>query len=87
MGEGNAIVIVVPGDLPAAETYTVSVSDHDVRFRAGYEEIGRVAVTHPEIYQRLSRHPEVGIVEYPKGQPWPDCITAVAYVELRRSVQ
>lgn len=87
MGQGQSIVIVVPSDLPKAETYTVSVSDREVRFKAGYNEIATVPMYDSEIYKRLSRHSQVGLVEYPKGSPWPDCITALAYVEVRKGVQ
>ena len=84
LGEGQSIVIVVPAHLPQDKSCTVSVSDKDVKFRAGFENIGEVAVTHPEVLKRLSSQTEIGIVEYPKGEPWPDCITAMAYVELRK---
>lgn len=87
MGQGNSIVIVVPSDLPKADTYTVSVSDRDVRFKAGYEEIATVPMYDSEIYNRLTRHSQVGVVEYPKGKEFPDCITALAYVEVRKIVQ
>ncbi len=87
MGQGHSIVIVVPGDLPKAETYTVSVSDRDVRFKAGYHEIATVPLYDSEIYHRLSRHSQVGLVEYPQGKAFPDCITALAYVEIRKTVQ
>lgn len=86
IGQGQSIVIVVPGDLPKAETYTVSVSESDVRFKAGYQEIGAVPMYDSEIYKRLSHHSQVGLVEYPQGSPWPDCITALAYVEVRKGV-
>lgn len=87
MGQGHSIVIVVPGDLPQAETYTVSVSDRDVRFKAGYTEIGMVPMRDSEVYGRLARLSQIGLIEYPKGEPFPDAITAVAYIELRKTVQ
>lgn len=87
MGQGNSIVIVIPSDLPKAETYTVSVSDRDVRFKAGYTEIAKVPMQDGEVYSRLARHSQIGLVEYPKGKAFPDCITALAYVEIRKTVQ
>lgn len=77
-------MIVVPDFLPEGKNYTVSVSDKDVRFRAGHEKIAEIPVTHPEVLKRLLSSTEVGIVEYPKGEPWPDCITAMAYIEVRK---
>lgn len=87
MGQGHSIVIVVPSDLPKAETYTVSVSDRDVRFKAGYKEIATVPMRDSEVYSRLTRLSQIGLVEYPKGEPFPDCITAVAYIEVRKTIQ
>lgn len=87
MGDEQSIAIVIPAELPASETYTVSVSESDVRFRAGYNEIATIPLEHSEVFRRLSDKTQVGLVEYPEGQPFPDCITAVAYVELRRVIQ
>ena len=84
MGEGQSVVIVIPAFLPEDKTYTVSVGDTDLRFKSGFEKIAEVPLTHPEVLKRLKAHTEIGIVEYPKGEPWPDCITNVAFVEVRK---
>jgi hypothetical protein len=85
LGQDNAIAIVIPAKLPPADTYTVSVSEKDVKFRAGFREIASIPFQSAEVLSRLSVRSQVGLVEYPKGQPFPDCITALAYVELRRA--
>lgn len=87
LGEGDSVVVVVPERLPPAETYTVSVNNQDLWLRAGYERIAAVPLPPPgsEIYRRLSLLLQVGLVEYDNKDEFPDHITNVAYVELRRS--
>ena len=87
MGQGKSIVIVLPVELPAAETYTVSICEKKIKFRAGHDQIAEVDYKNREVYDRLSFAHEVGVVEYPKDQPFPDCITSVAYIEVRKTVQ
>ncbi len=84
LGEGQSIVIVVPAHLPQDKSCTVSVSDTDIKFRAGFEQLAQVNVSHPEVLKRLKAQTEIGIVEYPEGDPWPDCITAIGHVEVRK---
>lgn len=85
LGKDDSIAIVIPAKLPAAETYTVSISENDVKFRAGYNEIAHIPFKSLEVLKRLSKTSQVGLVEYPKNEPFPDSITALAYVELRRA--
>ncbi|MBN8521959.1 MAG: hypothetical protein J0L77_08715 [Alphaproteobacteria bacterium] len=83
LGENHGVTIVVPVKLPPAETYTVSISPRDVKFRAGHEPIAHFSFRCAEVFKRLSDASQVGVVECPAGEPFPDCITALAYVELR----
>lgn len=85
MGKGSTIVIVVPGCLPEAETYTVSISSRDIRLKAGYESVGEIAYQNGEIFERIANNTQIGLVEY-TGEPFPVNITRVAYVEVRRAV-
>ena len=85
LGEGNTVVIIIPGVLPEADTYTVSVSDKNIRFKAGYEEIAEMPYQGGEIYQRIAQNIQIGLVEY-NGRDLPNNITRVAYVEVRRAV-
>lgn len=84
LGAGYSIVIIISGSLPVAETYTVSVSDRDIRFRAGYEKIAEMPYQGGEVFERLANNTQVGLVEY-DGSGFPQDITHVAYVEVRRS--
>lgn len=77
--------MVIPAKLPKAETYTVSISEKDIRFRADYDEIAHVAFEHGEVFRRISQFSQVGVVEYDSEERFPDYITATAYVELRRA--
>lgn len=86
LGQGHSVVIVVPGNLPQAETYTVSVCDKNIRFRAGYDSIAELDYPGGEIFDRISNNTQVGLVEF-NGEELPPHITKVAYVEVRRSVQ
>lgn len=85
LGQGYSIVIVIPANLPKAETYTVSISDRDIRFKAGYESIAEMPYQGSEIFRRIANNTQVGLVEY-TGEPLPANITNVAYVEVRRAV-
>jgi hypothetical protein len=79
------VTIVVPVKLPQADNYTVSISPDDVKFRAGHQNIAQFPFRCAEVFRRLSGASQIGLVEYPTGQPFPDCITALAYVELRKA--
>ena len=79
------MVIVIPAHLPKAETYTVSVSDRDIRFRAGYDQVGEIFYHDGEVYQRIANNTQIGLVEHLPGGDFPSCITHVAYVEVRRA--
>ena len=85
LGGGNSIVIIIPASLPEAETYTVSVSDSDIKFKAGYENIAQMDYQGGEIFERIANNTQVGIVEY-TGEGFPSTITHVAYVEVRRGL-
>lgn len=85
MGKDNSIVIVVPEQLPEAETYTVSVSDKDICFKAGHDKVTEFPYTGGEAFKRISDHTQVGLVEQPRPGHTPDHITKVAYVEVRRA--
>lgn len=85
LGEGNYVAIVIPAKLPSADTYTVSISEHDVKFRAGHKEIAHISYFHADVFQRVSQNTQIGLVEYPSDEPFPDALTAIAYVELRRA--
>lgn len=79
------MVIVLPGMLPMdAPNYTVSASPNEIRLKAGHEEIARFPYNNPEVFKFLSTSNQVGIVEYPPGEYFPNAITAVAYVETWR---
>lgn len=86
LGNGDSVVIVLPGHLPKAETYTVSVSDRDIKLRAGYDNIANLDYQGGEIFQRIANHTQVGLVEYAGEGDFPMHITNVAYVEVRRAV-
>ena len=86
LGQGQSIVIIIPESLPAAETYTVSVSDKDIRFKAGYEDVAQMSYQGGEIFERIANNTQVGLVEYSGDGSFPQHITHVAYVEVRRAV-
>lgn len=85
LGQGHSVVIVVPGHLPRAETYTVSVSDSDIKFKAGHDCVAEMSYQGGEVYNRIANNVQVGLVAYEEGQPFPDHITHMAYVEVRRA--
>jgi hypothetical protein len=87
LGQGpHSIVIVIPANLPAADTYTVSVSDRDIKFKVGNQSIAEMPYEGREIYERIANNTQIGLVEYPPGGgDLPKHITNVAYVEVRRA--
>ncbi len=86
LGQGSAIVIVIPAHLPEAETYTIAITSDHLNFKAGHESIAEMAYQGEEIYKRLADCTQVGIMEYPPGEDFPPCITNVAYIEVRRAL-
>jgi hypothetical protein len=87
MGDGNSVVIVIPANLPHADTYTVAVSSDQIHFKAGYEEIAALDYPGGEIFRRLANYTEVGLVEFPPGAAkFPQHITNRAYIEVRRAL-
>ena len=86
LGEGQSVVIVVPAHLPYAETYTVAVTQDQIKFKAGYDDIAEMAYPGGEIYDRIVGHTQIGLVEYPPEGEFPPFITNVAYVEVRRAM-
>lgn len=84
MGHDNSMVIVLPGMLPSEpQPYTVSATPTHIKIKAGYDQIALFPYHNEEVFQRLIHFSQVGIVEYPPGESFPACITAVAYVETR----
>lgn len=86
LGNNNTVVIVIPEHLPKAETYTVSVSSKDIRFRADYDCVAEVSYQGGDIFRRIASAMQVGLVEYPGPGDFPNAITNVAYVEVRRAM-
>lgn len=85
MGQGDSMVIVLPGHLPMAENYTVSATPEKISLRAGWDEVAVIPYSNEEVFARLLRATQIGLVEFsPPGEPFPNCITNVAYVETRR---
>ena len=85
LGENDSVVIVVRSHLPDAETYTVSVCDENIRFKAGYEKIAEISYQGGEVFRRIANHTQVGMVVYEEGETLPSHLTHVAYVEVRRA--
>jgi hypothetical protein len=83
-GQDQTVLIVIPASLPKAETYTVSVSDRDIKFKADYENIAEMEYEGGEIFKRIAGNTQIGLVENPPHGKFPTCITNVAYVEVRR---
>jgi len=83
LGQDGSMVIVLPGRLPSSPNYTVSATPSQIRIRTGQTEIAAFPYNNPEVFQRLSHFSQVGIVEFPEGDYFPDAITAMAYVETR----
>lgn len=86
LGDGYSIVAIIPASLPRADVYTLSVSEKDIKFKADYEEFASMSYDNDEVYERLSKHTQIGVVEYPNyhEDTLPAHITNVAYVEVRR---
>ncbi|HTK84165.1 MAG TPA: hypothetical protein VL625_03680 [Patescibacteria group bacterium] len=85
LGKDQTIIIVIPEKLPRAETYTVSVTDKNIVFKAGQNNVGEVPYQGEEVYKRIAGNIQIGLVEYPPYSRFPDHITQVAYVEVRRA--
>ena len=84
MGQDDSMVIVLPGLLPKGfDTFTVSASPSEIRIKAGFNEIARFKFCNQKAFEILKKCSQVGIVEYPPKEPFPACITALAYVETR----
>jgi len=86
LGNGHTVVIVIPAELPEADTYTVSVSDKDIKFKAGYDKVAQMPYQGGEVFERIARNTQVGLVQYKNGDKFPTTLTHVAYVEVRRAV-
>lgn len=86
LGKDDSVIIVIPAHLPEADTYTVSVSDRDIKFRAGYDNIAEIPYQGGEVFKRIAHNTQVGLVEHQAGEDFPAHITHVAYVEVRRAV-
>lgn len=78
------MVIVLPGLLPKdVDNYTVSASPTEISIKAGFNEIARFGYCNDRVFHLLTGCSQVGIVEYPPKEAFPNCITAVAYVQTR----
>ncbi len=86
LGEGSSVVIVVPANLPYAETYTVAVTQDQIRFKAGQDAVAEMEYPGGEIYDRIAGSTQIGLLEYPPEGEFPPFITNVAYVEVRRTM-
>lgn len=86
LGAGFSVLIVIPAHLPKAETYTVSVTDKSIRFKAGQDNVAELAYQGGEVYERIVNNTQIGLVEYPPGSDYPPTVTNLAYVEVRRAV-
>lgn len=84
LGQGRSIVIGLPQYLPVADNYTVSISPQSIRFIAGREKVAEIPYKSSEVFNRLSFAHEVGLVESRDGEHYPDYITNVAYIEVRK---
>lgn len=84
LGEGNSIVVVIPAHLPAADTYTLAVTSDFLKIMADYNDVAEMHYPGGEIFERIARHTQVGLVEYPPNNgEFPGEITHLAYVEVR----
>ena len=84
MGKDDSMVIVLPGNLPSADNYTVAATPDEIRIRAGYNEIARFPYQNDRVFGLLSTFSQVGIVEFPPQDSFPGSITNVAYVQTMR---
>ena len=87
LGAGNSVIIVIPLDLPKAETYTVSISSENIRFKADYDDVVAFPYKSREVFQRIANNTQVGLVVYNGIGAFPSIITHVAYVEVRRAME
>lgn len=78
----NAIIIVVPQQLPQAEIFTIAVSHNQVSFSADYEVIAEVPYQSADIFRRLSDQTQIGMIEYDGEGDFPTHISKIAYVEI-----
>ena len=85
LGRDNSIVVIVPHILPEAETYTVSVTNNEIKFKADYDDIASMPYQGGEVFDRITQNTQIGIVEYTGHGDFPKTITHVAYVEVRRA--
>ncbi len=84
MGQGDSMVIVLPGLLPKVDTtYTISASPSEISIKAGFNEIARFPYSNENVFRILTMSSQVGIVEYSPKDAFPNAITAVAYVQTR----
>jgi hypothetical protein len=85
LGKGGSVIIAIPAMLPEASTYTVAVTNKNIRFKADYNALAEMPYPGGEIYRRLAKAVQVGLVEYDpeSGRPIPDSITNLAYIEIR----
>jgi hypothetical protein len=84
VGQDNSMVIVLPGLLPkGVSSYTVSASPSEISIKAGFNEIARFPYKNENVFRILTMSSQVGIVEYPPKEVFPNAITALAYVETR----
>lgn len=85
LGSGDSVLVIVPGQLPFAETYTISVSRDEIKFKADYDDVAVMSYQGGEVFDRIAQNTQVGIVEYAGSGDFPTHITHVAYVEVRRA--
>lgn len=80
------MVIVVNGHLPKnAPHYTVAATPNNIKFKAGWDEVASIPYANEEVFRRLTRATEIGVVEYePPKEAFPNAITNVAYVQTMR---
>ena len=64
LGSGDSVLVIVPERLPSAETYTVSVSRDEIKFKADYEDVASMPYQGGEVFDRIAQNTQVGIVEY-----------------------
>src|SRR5262249_14044116 len=82
LGKGSTIIVVVPAHLPQRNVF-VYVDETRLAFTTdadGKNVIADVPYMGAEVYRRLLSDPQMGLVEYPPGEKFPDAITAVATV-------
>ena len=85
MGDGQTVV-VLPGNLPLAEHYTIAATPDEIRIKAGHNEIARFPYKNDNAFRALQTASQVGIVEFAKGDIFPNQITNMAYVQTMAAV-